>query len=36
MWSLAVVQEQPGLKLDAGKASIEMLVIDHIEKPGSN
>jgi uncharacterized protein (TIGR03435 family) len=30
------VQEQLGLKLDAGKAPIEMLVIDHIEKPGEN
>jgi uncharacterized protein (TIGR03435 family) len=30
------VQEQLGLKLEAAKAPIEMLVIDHIEKPGSN
>ncbi|HEY1760741.1 MAG TPA: TIGR03435 family protein [Bryobacteraceae bacterium] len=30
------VQEQLGLKLDAGKAPIEMLVVDHIEKPGDN
>jgi uncharacterized protein (TIGR03435 family) len=30
------VQEQLGLKLEPGKASIEMLVIDHIEKPTPN
>jgi uncharacterized protein (TIGR03435 family) len=30
------VQEQLGLKLDAGRAPVEMLVIDHIEKPGDN
>jgi uncharacterized protein (TIGR03435 family) len=30
------VQEQLGLRLDAGKAPIEMLVVDHIEKPGPN
>jgi uncharacterized protein (TIGR03435 family) len=30
------VQEQLGLKLDAGRAPIEMLVIDHIEKPNAN
>jgi bla regulator protein blaR1 len=30
------VQEQLGLKLDGGKAPIEMLVIDHIEKPSEN
>ena len=29
------VQEQLGLKLDPGRAP-EMLVIDHIEKPGDN
>jgi len=30
------VQEQLGLKLDSGKAVIEMLVIDHIQKPNEN
>lgn len=30
------VQEQLGLKLEAGKAPIEMLVIDHIEKANQN
>lgn len=30
------VQEQLGLKLVAGKAPIEILVIDHIEKPSEN
>ena len=30
------VQEQLGLKLDAGRASIEMLIIDQIEKPSAN
>jgi uncharacterized protein (TIGR03435 family) len=30
------VQEQLGLKLDAGRAPIEMLVIDRIQKPSDN
>jgi uncharacterized protein (TIGR03435 family) len=30
------VQDQLGLKLQPGKAPIDMLVIDHIEKPGDN
>ena len=30
------VQEQLGLKLDGGKAPIEVLVIDHIDKPTMN
>ena len=30
------VQEQLGLKLEAGRAPIEMLIIDHIEKPTAN
>lgn len=30
------VQEQLGLKLESGKASIEMFVIDHVEKPSEN
>jgi uncharacterized protein (TIGR03435 family) len=30
------VQEQLGLKLESGKAQIEMFVIDHVEKPSEN
>jgi uncharacterized protein (TIGR03435 family) len=30
------VQEQLGLKLESGRAPIEMLVIDRIERPGTN
>lgn len=30
------VQEQLGLKMDSGRAPIEMLVIDHIERPSDN
>jgi uncharacterized protein (TIGR03435 family) len=30
------VQEQLGLRLEAGRAPIEMLIIDHIEKPTAN
>jgi len=30
------VQEQLGLKLEAGRSPIEMLIIDHIEKPEEN
>jgi uncharacterized protein (TIGR03435 family) len=30
------VQEQLGLKLEAGRAPVEMLIIDHIEKPTAN
>src|SRR6185437_4980774 len=30
------LQEQMGLKLDAQKAPVEVLVIDHIEKPSEN
>jgi uncharacterized protein (TIGR03435 family) len=30
------LQEQLGLKLEAGKAPIEMLIIDHIQKPDAN
>ena len=30
------VQDQLGLKLEPIKASMEMLVIDHVEKPSAN
>jgi uncharacterized protein (TIGR03435 family) len=30
------VQEQLGLKLESGKAPVEVLVIDHVEKPSEN
>jgi uncharacterized protein (TIGR03435 family) len=30
------VQEQLGLKLEVGKALVETLVIDHIERPDEN
>jgi uncharacterized protein (TIGR03435 family) len=30
------VQEQLGLKLDGKKGSVEILIIDHIEKPSEN
>jgi uncharacterized protein (TIGR03435 family) len=30
------VQEQLGLKLETGRAPIDMLIIDHIEKPTPN
>ena len=30
------IQEQLGLKLDAGKAQVEVLVIDKAEKPSAN
>ena len=32
----AAIQEQMGMKLDPQKAPIEVLVIDHIEKPSEN
>ncbi|HEY1948577.1 MAG TPA: M56 and DUF3738 domain-containing protein [Bryobacteraceae bacterium] len=32
----AAVQEQLGLKLDSQKSAVEVLVIDHIEKPSEN
>jgi uncharacterized protein (TIGR03435 family) len=32
----SVIQEQLGLKLETAKGSIEMLVIDHAEKPSAN
>jgi uncharacterized protein (TIGR03435 family) len=30
------IQEQIGLKLDAGKAPVKVLVLDRIEKPSEN
>ncbi len=30
------IQEQLGLKLDAGRGPVEVLVIDHVEKPAAN
>jgi uncharacterized protein (TIGR03435 family) len=30
------LQEQAGLRLDSGKAPVEFLVIDHIERPSGN
>jgi len=30
------IQEQIGLKLDAGKAPVEVLALDHVEKPSEN
>jgi len=32
----SALQEQLGLKLEAGKGSVEVLVIDHVEKPDKN
>lgn len=31
-----IVQEELGLKLDSGKGPVEIIVIDHIEKPSGN
>ena len=30
------IQEQIGLKLDATKASADVLIVDHVEKPSEN
>jgi uncharacterized protein (TIGR03435 family) len=32
----AAVQEQLGLKLDSARGPAEVMVIDHVEKPGAN
>jgi uncharacterized protein (TIGR03435 family) len=30
------IQEQIGLKLEAGKAPVSVLLLDHVEKPSGN
>jgi uncharacterized protein (TIGR03435 family) len=32
----AAIQQQLGLKLESGKAPVEIIVIDHAEKPSVN
>jgi uncharacterized protein (TIGR03435 family) len=32
----AALQEQLGLRLQAGKGQVEVLVIDHVQRPSSN
>jgi uncharacterized protein (TIGR03435 family) len=32
----AAIQEQPGLKLESTKAQVDVIVIDHVERPGAN
>ena len=32
----AALQEQLGLKLEATKANVDVMAIDHIEKPSAN
>jgi uncharacterized protein (TIGR03435 family) len=29
-------QEQPGLKLQSAKAPVQVLIVDHVEKPSGN
>jgi len=31
-----ILQEELGLKLDSGKGPVEVIVIDHIERPSGN
>jgi uncharacterized protein (TIGR03435 family) len=33
---LRAIQEQLGLKLDSGKGPVDVLVIDHVERPSAN
>ena len=30
------IQEQVGLKLEAGKPQVDVMVLDHVEKPSEN
>jgi uncharacterized protein (TIGR03435 family) len=32
----SAIQEQLGLKLDSGKAQVDVMVIDHVEHPSPN
>jgi uncharacterized protein (TIGR03435 family) len=33
---ITAIQEQLGLKLDSGKAQVDVMVIDHVEHPSAN
>jgi uncharacterized protein (TIGR03435 family) len=33
---VTAIQEQIGLKLDAGKAQVGVLALDHVERPSAN
>ena len=34
--SIVALEERLGLKLESGRGPVEMLVIDHIERPSEN